>query len=236
MKTFKHSGDCGDLIYSLPAVKALGGGVFYINITAGFTRLRERQYNLIRPLLLKQPYISDVQIWNKEPIDYDLDKFRFSGYDLNTLNLAKAHLRAFNLDENLANEKWLECKPVHISPVIFARSMRYRKKYYEKELEGYLVAFPKSAFIGLPEEHKDFIERIGRIDFIEIVDYLDMAKIINGAELFIGNQSLPFAISEGLHKDNILEISDSHKNCNFEREGHNFIKQVDDYLNSGSKI
>ena len=32
MKTFKHSGTGGDLLYSLPLVKYLGGGEFYLHL------------------------------------------------------------------------------------------------------------------------------------------------------------------------------------------------------------
>ncbi|CAN5598580.1 hypothetical protein BH10PLA1_BH10PLA1_05760 [soil metagenome] len=34
-KTFKHSGDMGDVILSLPAVRALGGGVIYLDPSGG---------------------------------------------------------------------------------------------------------------------------------------------------------------------------------------------------------
>ena len=35
MKTFKHSGDMGDIIFSLPTIRALGGGVLYLDPRGG---------------------------------------------------------------------------------------------------------------------------------------------------------------------------------------------------------
>ena len=35
MKTFKHSGDLGDIILSLPAVSSMGGGVLYLDPQGG---------------------------------------------------------------------------------------------------------------------------------------------------------------------------------------------------------
>ena len=35
VKTFLHSGDLGDIIYSLPTIRKLGGGILYLDITGG---------------------------------------------------------------------------------------------------------------------------------------------------------------------------------------------------------
>ena len=35
MKTFKHSGDMGDIVFSIPTVRALGGGVLYLDPDGG---------------------------------------------------------------------------------------------------------------------------------------------------------------------------------------------------------
>ncbi|MFA4990575.1 MAG: hypothetical protein WC579_01525 [Candidatus Paceibacterota bacterium] len=225
MKTFKHSGDCGDIIYSLPAIRELGGGILYLDITSKITRFRKEQFNMIYPLLIKQSYIKDVKLWNGENIDYNLDLFR-TMENINKTNLCKLYLKLFKLDTEIANKKWLECEKREISPVIFARSMRYRQDGYNEKLIKLHKFIKNSIFIGLPEEHNDFEKRIGKIKYYPIQNFLEMAEVINGSKLFIGNQSLPFAISEGLHKNNILEICPTEPNCNFERVGHNFIVEI----------
>lgn len=216
MKTFRHSGDMGDIIYSLPTVRALGGGDLYLSIGASYTNFRLEQFNFLYPLLMHQPYIHEVFIWYGEPINYDLDAFRFYGTNLQKKNLAEAHLEAFNLDPELANQKWLYAKSKHINDIIINRTERYHGQF-----NWFNAVMGKPTFIGTKKEHVSFCNRFDHVDFYQVESALDMAEVIQGSGLFIGNQSLAFAISEGLHKLNMLEISDLMPNCNFKREGHN---------------
>jgi hypothetical protein len=86
MKTFRHSGDLGDIIYSLPAIKELGGGILYLNTNKTTpkypgtpTKFSEKGAEILKPLLLKQSYIQDVKLWDGENIDFDLpDKTEFN--------------------------------------------------------------------------------------------------------------------------------------------------------------
>jgi len=50
MNSFYHGGATGDVIYSMPTIKALGGGIFYVSLPDGL-------YNTILPLLESQDYI-----------------------------------------------------------------------------------------------------------------------------------------------------------------------------------
>ena len=89
MNTFKHSGDLGDIIYSLPTIRALGGGILYLDPAGGEsdpyiraqcvdgkTRLNKQTIDFLSPLLKLQPYITDVRYWNGEKVTYNLDEFR----------------------------------------------------------------------------------------------------------------------------------------------------------------
>jgi len=46
---------------------------------------------------------------------------------------------------------------------------------------------------------------------------LDLAQVISGADLFIGNQSCAYAIAEGLKKRAVLEVCTWLPNCLFHR-------------------
>src|ERR1035438_9074901 len=118
--TFKHSGPLGDIIYSLPAVKALGGGVLYLDVEGGkddefVTRQSVNRntgfgpagYQTIRPLLMEQPFIEDVRIWQNEKVDYNLDSFRTLLVNSGNTNLTTLYLRRFGLDESHADTPWL---------------------------------------------------------------------------------------------------------------------------------
>lgn len=203
----------GDIIYSLPAIKALGGGDLYLNINS-FTLLNKTKYEFLKPLLMNQPYIHDVHLWNREQIDVDLDRFRYSGFNLSRKNLCEAHLEAFGLDPALSGDRWLYAKsnPHPYLPIIINRTFRYRCPQF-----CYAPYANFGAFVGLPDEHSDFVQRWGQIEHIKVNDALELAELIHGAELFVGNQSLAFAISEGLHVNNLLEESPHLKNCNFKR-------------------
>ena len=75
--TFKHSGDLGDIIFSLPTIKALGGGILYLDPDAGQsdplvtwgkgiynkTKLTQAGIDAITPLLEYQSYIHEVRTW-----------------------------------------------------------------------------------------------------------------------------------------------------------------------------
>ncbi len=43
-------------------------------------------------------------------------------------------------------------------------------------------------------------------DLSQVSDFLQLAQLIAGSRLFIGNQSLPFAIAEALKVNRLLEV------------------------------
>lgn len=240
MNTFKHSGDLGDIIYSLPTIKALGGGTVYLNPgkplpkpingipTKKFTSVTP--INMIRPLLEAQDYIDKVLVWDGEEVTYDLDQFRNKGYQLGRTNLAEAHCMAFGIDKSVINEQWIfnvQPKKVKNAKYVFHRSARYHNHEFEQKWWPYYIGryAPHAVFVGIPDEYKDFIKRFNchDLEFYQVRDFLELAEIISGSELFVGNQSMPFSISEGLHVKNVLEMDRNNPNCIFIRPGNTTI-------------
>ena len=135
-KTFKHSGDLGDIIYSLPTIQKLGGGVLYLDPTGGegdeecikhcgpnrardgrkILKFNQKGCDFITPLLKEQKYIHDVKIWNGEQVTCNLNKHRELFATHHPMNLAEQHLKAFNVSDYPYGEKtefsllppWLE--------------------------------------------------------------------------------------------------------------------------------
>jgi hypothetical protein len=115
-KTFKHSGDMGDIIYSLPTIRAMGGGVLYMDPEGGLksplvkwvgrdrTKLCAATIESAMPLLRLQPYLEDVRFWRGEQVEFDLDTFRLN---IRFNNLADSHLAAFNLPLTERDTPWL---------------------------------------------------------------------------------------------------------------------------------
>jgi hypothetical protein len=133
--SFKHSGDCGDLIYSLPAIEHYGGGELFLNPN-GF--LNGKKYDgsksgfdpklieMLKPLLEAQDYISAVNNWALKKVDFDLDYFRKT---INKKeNLCESILETFNVPFIKTQTPWVKCDHKKIAPIVIARSFRYRNK------------------------------------------------------------------------------------------------------------
>jgi predicted O-methyltransferase YrrM len=212
-KTFRHSGKIGDVIYALPTIRALGGGILYLNPNEGLEFSREAAESLL-PLLRQQSYIAEARVWEGEPIDVDLDRFRAVSYGVT--NLCLAYLRVFDAPNTDLESPWLQAKKCSAPPVIFSRSLRYRgEPGFWNEVYGELGA--DAGFVGTRDEHEAFVQEIGQVPYIETPDIQALAEAITGAKLFVGNQSAPLAVAEGLKRPVIQEVSSFIPNCIFVR-------------------
>ena len=78
-REFAHAGKFGDIIYALPAVRSLGGGKLWLHDWACETlmEMTPAAVGVIRPLLLAQPYITEVNWCQQRPAAaVDLSAFR----------------------------------------------------------------------------------------------------------------------------------------------------------------
>lgn len=231
-KVFFHSGDFGDIVYALPTIRALGGGKLLIGPSRQWkTRLQmtPEHVETLRPLLALQPYIKGVGYCDKAPPDaIDLNRFRecllleqglLHGSN-RRLNLAEAHLYAYRLAMTECDRPWLEVdrmEPVPGRPVLIHRSSRWRCADFpwDKVMRRH---GHQAAFVGLPEEHAEFVKEWGSLPHVPTANFLELARLIAGCWLYIGNQSLPYAICEGLKHLSVLEVWPEGPNCNFRRK------------------
>ena len=227
---FKHSGDQGDIIYSLAAAKAIGGGVFYITPSKWEVRQPPTKENCgnILPLLDCQKYLwaSSFTDNGVSHADYDLNKFRETilGH-ANSGSIFQHHLKS-------AGVTWPEDKPwlevdfkivLPEKPIVISRSLRYHNP------EITWASFVKKhgnrmIFIGHDEEHSEFIKSFGYVPKIETRTLLDAARIIAGSKVFIGNQSCPMAIALGLGVNVIQEVWEPDANCILKRKNALYIR------------
>ena len=213
MASFRHSGKLGDIVYSLPCVRLLGQGRYYIRLGDPLT---ESEANVILPLLRAQSYIEEATIWANQEFEHDLDRFR----KLHPMwtNLADCHLFALGLASFPRNRKWLEAPdPLNPpQPVAISRSDSFRGApgFWE---EVYSLVAERAFFVGTRKEHADFESLLGPIEYVRTRDLLELARLLAGANLFIGNQSCPYAIAEGLKIPCIQEVYHFTPNCIFDR-------------------
>ena len=217
MKTFKHSGDMGDIIFSLPTIAALGGGVLYLDPDGGEssplvkwadvtrTKLNQTLIEQLTPFLEAQSGIVKVLPWHGQPVDYDLDNFR---QHIRFNNLARSHLEAFSLPHEQINEPWLNFpnKRLLPKPFLISRSARYHGN--DAFWIGLLPKIKEQAlYVGYPKEHEIFEYTFGRkIEYYPTPTLLDLIETINSSQQIFCNVGLSHAIAEGLGHPLICEV------------------------------
>ena len=205
MASFASIGDSGDVTYSLPAVRALGGGSYYAVDRPGCRPFICR-IPLLKRLLESQEYMEGLLPFSGEKIDYDFTSFRDGGFPYGK-TLAELHggwVGAKGVDTKTA---WLKAPPSKETrkKIIISRTGRYQNQWFPwKKLVN--IFGTHMMFVGLPDEHSRFCAEFGYVPYLRTEDFYDVACAIAGAEMFIGNQSCPNAIAEGLKTRSILEV------------------------------
>jgi len=235
MPSFSHSGTTGDTFSSLVAVKILGGGDYYLRLhnldkmikeklgwpSAGIHsgRMYKEDYEAMRELMLHQPYIHSFEIYNGEHIDHELeDAARHLYPGVTPRNFPNQHAKANGIDlekhfKQLQIESYMECREIRKvpgRPICVFRNDHHRQgndilsPSYKSWLERGLLE--QAFFIGLPEDHDWFENSLKvKIPHVPSPDYMETARLIQGSELLICNQSSPCALGLALGKTMWIE-------------------------------
>lgn len=233
---FGSSGDFGDIIYLLPLIQENGGGYLWLYDRPWTNRLSNR-YHVIEPLLAAQPYLKAVALGNGRGVQFDMATFRKVYRPDQTLVTSQSnHGRlAYRLKTARGDKPWLTA-PLNTDArgrVVIARSPRYHNNLFPWKK---LVAHYGNAilFVGMKEEHEAFCRQFGvKVEHRVTKDFLDLAALIAGSDLFIGNQSSPYAVAEGLKHPRILECSLRVPDCIFPNRGQICFDGTLDYFPAG---
>jgi len=128
------------------------------------------------------------------------------------------------------DKTWLNCASNKVAPVVVNRTLRYRdekagdatwqKMYHDGKMGE------TGIFLGNQREYEDFRDVIGPIQWYEVKDLLEMATVINGCDLFVGNQSVAYSLAMGLGKPTVLETIKikplQNNECFFPRKNTNY--------------
>lgn len=238
--TYYHSGQLGDLIYALYAIKANGGGNLIVGREQKDTApcgepICFRQFEMLLPLLQAQPYIAESWYAATHPGDAAHDLNRFRNYWLQSevreqhrINtLCKAHFYELGiLDKFREDEAWITCsEPIVTNRIIVHRSPRYNSPDSGQE------AFPWDAlvaehhqdmlFVGLEQEWEKFqCDFKRRLSFWRVKDFSELARLIAGGKCFCGNQSFPLSIAIGLGQRVLAEACPYTADCRFQRDNY----------------
>lgn len=224
--TYSSAGDAGDLCYAMATVRALGGGTLCLHAEK-WTRelMNNAKVASLKSLLEIQPYIDEVR-WLEpgEQVTTNLNDFRAEyfrtflkpGFPVRR-NLCEWMLVTHGVPVEEQNNRWLtNIEPIQLAKVVINRTPRYHNKLFP--WKKVLLKYGNDVgFVGSNQEHQQFCNHFGQVPRIQTDSLLALAQVIAGAELFIGNQSCPYAIAEGMKKRAILEVCRWLPNCLFER-------------------
>jgi len=236
-ETYYHSGNLGDVVYALNAIRLAGGGGLTIGRQQSGTSpcsmpITDAQFEKFRPLLAVQPYLKSVGYAKTYPEDIvDLNRFRDDWNngplrkETGIHNLCQMHCHTLGVaDKFRPYETWLTIpNPIRTGKIAIHRSARYHaqnfpwadvvKRYGDRLL-----------FIGTAEEYSEFQREFGQVSFWRVKDLLELAQVIAGADAFIGNQSFPCSVALGYGQTVWQEAwFNKSADCLFERE--NFFTQ-----------
>lgn len=210
--TFSHGGATGDIIFSLPTIKAMGGGKLIIHT------YDKQRYEAVKPLIESQPYIESVD-WNdtKPSNTIDLDKFRqFAGHHKNLVE-AHFHGQGISIDHSW-RDGWLTLPEPNFllfpgyKYSVINRTTNYADPNFDwaKEVE-YLKSISEEVyFLGYYKEWRTFNETFGTdINFVDL-DFLEGAYFIKNAVMFSGCYSAWSTIAMGLGLTYRIEQAPGH--------------------------
>ena len=216
--TFLHSGHLGDVINSLPLIKEIAkNSKCYLCLEVkkqmpkdvandehpfGNYYLSEDAINKIIPLLKNQKYISDVQIYNSQKIDINLNLFREWPINFNIdsvrwyFHLTGIHADLTNPYIEVEGHKNIKKK------IVIMRSLRRQNNLISYD---FLNNFEKPLFLGLKNEYDNLKTVIKNLDHYECSNFLELASIVKTSKVFIGNLSFGYALAESIKVKRLLE-------------------------------
>lgn len=228
MISFRHGGKLGDLCYSLPTIKALGGGILYIPETSHES---SALYSNIKSLLDLQPYIKEVREYPSMlpylelargiHIDYDLDKARLQP-GKGVIHIVKRYMDAFGIKDPNWKRPWLVLDD-HPSPIPGNYNLiNYTGRHVINDRVPHgtfdwkkLVTQCEQPlyFVGSIEEHSEFCKTVGDIPHFPTTDVLSLARVIQHCNSIFFNQSLCTALAQAMGKNYYLYPKPGKRNC-----------------------
>lgn len=224
MINFITGGAIGDVIHQLYIVKNLceinndKANLFLVDSSyqiehcIDYHTSLEKTYKDLYNLIIHQKYINCFRILPKTDVGHFLKKTDF-------INLAKWRVAKYENWSNLLSKEYnfkipeeypwifLNKKIENLSNtnVIHRSTRRHNNEFdWNKCIESFSG---DTIFISSNEqEYVDFCRVNSTIPFYKYEDIYDLALILNSCKLFIGNQSSPFALANGLDILRVCEL------------------------------
>ena len=246
--TVRHSCNIGDLIASLAGLKGfweLTGnqvvymqqlnvdGIYHQNYThptqenGKQVMCNKNMFDLIKPLIECQPYISKLEEFTGQEIIVDFNDIR-GKIDVNMPfgSLQSWYALAFPDLAYDISRAWIEvprgtiperCK----GKILVNFTSRYRNQfihyYFLKKYENDIL------FTGTPNEHAEFCDKWDLdLPYLQVDNFLELAQIMQESKFFLGNQSFCWNLNRAMNLPSILELFGSAPNCTPFVGNHNY--------------
>jgi hypothetical protein len=234
---YKHFAPAGDLIACLPGMRQVyrdtgrkavicqrlntpihlydNAKYVYINSDGLPVAMNETIWNMLMPLLEVQDYVHGCETWAGQTFEINLDIIR-EQHCTTMPHGSLYHWMQLAIPQMATDfsEQFLTVVPFHEfyatdrynDKIIINRTERYTNPYityyFLKEYEDRII------FAGTKQEWEKFCAEWNlKVAYLEVPDFLMLARIIASCKFFIGNQSMCFHIAEGLKKKRLLEVS-----------------------------
>jgi hypothetical protein len=252
--TAKHSANAGDAIYALAGLKAMcerqGRKAIFMQATNmktqyydgaehpfGNLTMPDLMWGKLEPLIAHQPYIGGTEIFHGQSVHYDLDLIRSHTTCLPSGNIAKWYCYTFPDLEPRLWEPWIEAPDdprednALDGAILVNLTQRYRNNrnlihYGFLQVDETCRKFPVF-FVGTEDEYLDFRMQVPRAVYVRMSNILKLASAMKKIKVFIGNQSMCFAIAEAMKLPRVLEACWFAPNVDpCGPRGHMFYKQT----------
>jgi hypothetical protein len=222
MIKIKHSGNAGDIIYSLNAVRSASllhdeQVVLFLKLDVpiqlhpsfkhplGGVMLNKYMFDNLKPLLLECEFIYDVLPYTNQKVDYDFDKFREVGFNLGAGDIKKWYLYAFpELQEHFYSCIFNSPYYAEGNYIVVNRSERYNNGQLDYSILNQ-VKYP-IYFVGTEIEYALLKSKVEKLEYVKHLNFLDLKNFISNSSLFIGNQSMCYSIAEQCGANRLLEV------------------------------
>jgi hypothetical protein len=216
---FIHSGATGDIIFSLPVIKDMGGGTLFI------TNFDNQRAESIKKIIEVQPYINEVIITNENIEGINLNLFRqHAGH---FVNLVDAHYKGQGIElTQWWKNGWLQLpereKTIKEKYCVINRTTNYADPNFNwhNEYQYLKTLADKIYFIGYKNECELFNNTFNCDAEYYECDFLNAAYLLQGAEMVSVCYSATATIAQGLGIKYRIEQAPAHTCSTFfvERE------------------
>lgn len=233
---FKHSCNAGDLIASLAGIKQVcenlnqraiilqqlhrpgnyyEGAVHPVTHEGEMVCMNQQIFDMIKPLVLSQPYVDSFEVFTDQKITVDLDVIR----DQCFVNMPNGMIQSWVMlaFPDMAcdlSKPWIKAKKDNAAAGkgVLNYTERYRSKFmnysFLKKYENDLV------FTGTEKEHRLFCGLWDlNLPYLQVNDFLDLAQCLRGAKFVAGNQSMVWNLANAMGVPRILEMCHYAPNC-----------------------